>query len=226
MQQLAQIPDMPQVDVIVYFEDGENLYAVQGGPDGYDPDALNQFEGAGSWMDHEFGAFGALGGFWGSIGGFFKKIGRGIVAVVKKAKDNPAVQEGIAAWLQQQGGAAAVAQNACIFDQSCRAYFKLTPSGPGTQTFVRAQQGECVGKKIYQASSVSGWVSPCMGFGGGGLFPSTLGAGWNPAGLGPLSSVGDWFRFNWQWVALLGAVGLGGIVLLKSVGGRRRRRLR
>ena len=212
-QSCASLSDGPAAppDRIVLIETPSDLYAITAGPGGHDPTVLDALD------IHS----GALGGFWSSIGGFFKKIGSGIWSVVRRAKDNPQIREGIARWLQEQGGAEAVRERACIFDPICGAYYILDGATDESASFRLAGQGECVGRRTYDATQVNGWVTPpaCTSaapIGGGS--PIGVGVG---AGAGGVTA---WLNSNWRGIAIVGG-GVAGLMVLSSLlGGRRKRR--
>jgi len=189
--------------LVIHAWDGGEHHMITGGPGGYDPAAL-------SGLDGRVGYLGAMGGFWGSVGNFFKKVGGGIYSAGKKAVDLYQKNEGtIKQWIDRLGGAAAVKQGACIYDSPCDAYYILQDDGGGAVTFQVAQQGQCVGRTIYNGSEVPGWGTPCQG--GATQIGQTIDQ--TISGNVQLAQAGAWFSRNWLTVAGV----LAGLMVVKSI---------
>ena len=138
--------------------------------------------------------YSGIGSFFSTIG---KAIGKGFKWVGTQAWQR---RETIAQWVTQAGGPGSFG-DACIYDPQCQKYYILELAS-GSVTGVReARQGECVGKRIVDASSISGWVSSC-----GVTWPWETGAV-APTGFGPAAGPGfEYYLQKYGWIPITGIV--------------------
>lgn len=148
---------------------------------------------------------GGLGGFWDTVWGGVKGAG----SWVKRQWDE--YGDDVVSWLNSRGGAKAVREGACVYEPSCDAHYILDTANQqtGEVQFRLAGAGECLGKRIYQASEVPQWITPtgCKP-GAKATRPVVTSAGITG------QSLNDMIQNYWPWL-------VGGAVLWFLVGGKR-----